>query len=149
MKQLILVATMLFAGFGTAHADLWSQKAARDQAIQNQERTSRMVSEQQQLLSGLERLPSGLNFSTAQCSDGWDNGDFQNKVADVCNAQGCYGYYARNPSTSYGFIFTCNFYLNNGSQCHAEAFSSPRNGFTVDCVTTSLQDAPRKFIYIK
>ncbi len=149
MKLALAFAALIVSGLVHAQEmpNLFAQKAARDQAVATQARNERMSSTQQRLLIGMQRLPSGLNSATAQCSDGWNNGDFENKVAEVCNAKGCFSYYSRDPQRAYGFIFTCNFYLNNGSQCHAEAFSSPRNGYSVHCVMPNLQNMPRKLIY--
>ena len=150
MKLFCLVFAFLIGSVSQAQevGDLWARKAAQDRATAQRNLEDRRGREQQQLLRGLQRLPSGLNHASAKCSAGWNHGDFEHKAGDICNDAGCVGYYIRpSEGSSSGFIFTCNFLLNDGSDCHAEAFSSPRMGFSVHCVTPALKNAPRRLIY--
>jgi hypothetical protein len=128
---------LIFFTQAQAEPNLWAQKAARDQSIAATARAVARSKSNQRLLAGMKRGPSGLNYATAKCSDGWQRYDFENQVGQICDRNGCIGLYARHPESSNGWIFTCNYYLNNGSQCHAEAYDK---GYSVNCINPALKE---------
>lgn len=151
MKQTILmmlaVLSVVFFAQDRAQADLWQQKAERDQAQRAAAHAQANARQHRELLAGLEKhSPSGIAYDTLKCSDGWDSGDFSYAVEQVCSQRGCMTIYARNPQNYDGFIFTCNFNLRNGSECHAESYVESSLGYSVNCINTQLKESNYSFL---
>src|ERR1044072_3564100 len=100
--------------------NLFREQRERNEQNRMQEVRTRLHGDNQRLVNGLARAVSRMgqiDYSTAKCSDGWQNFDYQNQVEQICNSQGCFGMYARRASDYSGSIFTCHFNLTNKWQC--------------------------------
>ena len=139
------LATLIALCTGLAHAqldqDLFGKRDAQQRAEAQSAREVAIAALNQRMVAGFRRVTrpmAPIDSASAMCSDGWTNSDYVNRVGQLCEGDTCFSLYARDPGENNNILFTCHFNLTNGSQCFAQAYSSPHEGFGGECVDTAL-----------